>query len=292
MLTKFSLQKTESPATTDVRPSKIGAEFSGVSPLTPAGEGAATQVLRSSGSEGTGSGVSSTETEMCPTPESADSGVNAENNIDKNCAPVTANSLTMTNVQSDSKMDDCSSPGTECSSSVMPAVRSSIFSKEPVSISAEAGEISKGSQCSVETPVACPEKRKIIVVDLGSDVDFSPPATASASKKKTHSSDLRKQLISKGLKRPVSSDGRSNVALALNGDRQRSGLEIAGPSKRLHGEMAARKTAEQEKTDASSRGGGSTPTLFNGKPTTGREREREHTEKARCVRNFSYGIHF
>ena len=90
MLTKFSLQKTESPATTDVRPSKIGAEFSGVSPLTPAGEGAATQVLRSSGSEGTGSGVSSTETEMCPTPESADSGVNAENNIDKNCAPVTA----------------------------------------------------------------------------------------------------------------------------------------------------------------------------------------------------------
>jgi hypothetical protein len=106
--------------------------------------------------------------------------------------------------------------------------------------------------------------KTIIVVDLGSDDDIKPPtttkATTSVAGKKTHKnpSDLlqskqKQQIgISKGVKRPASSDSTRQLSTAAAADRNRPASGAVDARKRLEGEGGLRKPTENEKTESSS----------------------------------------
>jgi hypothetical protein len=107
---------------------------------------------------------------------------------------------------------------------------------------------------AVAASVIAQAKREIIVVDLGSDDDAiatAPPAAMFDAKKApaaSGSSPKQLQQISKGLKRPVSSDGRPSTMLLLPAARQDS--QAVASSKRLHGASSSpKKNPEPEKGD-------------------------------------------
>jgi len=134
--------------------------------------------------------------------------------------------------------------------------------------SAERSRPTVGPTPAASSPSSVSDARTktIIVVDLGSDDDIKPPtttkATTSVAGKKTHKnpSDLlqskqKQQIgISKGVKRPASSDSTRQLSTAAtDGKRPASG---ADGRKRLEGEGGAaaglRRPVENEKTESSS----------------------------------------
>ncbi len=276
------LQKTESADSSESRLGSGCAEYSAaVSSTSAVGAATATAMLvtathtaeTTSPDDSVPSRAEPVSSNTQETPKcTTDVHVSAISGEDERKATADSATVTLPEVMTAERLPCVAAPLAAASSSgpEPPKPPAALKTKLPASASTDAALAERSRPAVGSTPVAASSvadtrAKTIIVVDLGSDDDIKPPtttkATTSVAGKKTHKtnpSDLlqskqKQQIgISKGVKRPASSDSTRQLSTAAAADRNRPASGAADARKRLEGEGGLRRPTENEKTESSS----------------------------------------